>query len=804
VSAILDYSNQDAVDFLRQWHGSQQIVLTSIIPDGKTTTHTFTNADDPDLHEWIGERQGIENLYFHVNPMKRALSSKAAKEDVARLAWLHVDVDPRVTEEPEADRQRILKMLQGASPPFTVIVDSGGGYQGFYKLDAEPKLDINGLLSRAQELEAYNLQLERIHGGDHCHNCDRIMRIPGTVNVPNARKAKKGRVPTVARLVSFSDASYPISAFTPAVRVQTSAPGLSGGQPKIKITGNVPVVDCDTLRAWAAENGKTISDHTLAVIATGTHPIDAAKYPSRSEALFAVCCDLVRAGLPEEMIYAVITGPNEIASSVREKRGSHEYALRQIERAMEEAVDPWLRKLNELHAVIGDIGGKCRIISEVYDPVMQRTRVSKATFEDFRNRYNNVPVQVGVDQNGQPMFKPLGIWWTLHPQRRQFDNIVFAPNQELERSFNLWKGFTVEAIPGNKHQPLLDHILNNICSGNEEHFNYLIGWLARLVQDPGCPGEVAVCMRGKRGTGKSLLVKIVGKLFGRHFLPVSDSKHLVGSFNSHLRDVVLLFGDEAFFAGDKRHESVLKTLITEDTLIIEGKGVDAEAAMNFVHLFLASNEDWVVPAGLDERRFFVLEVGDGQRQNSAYFGKLMEDMNGGGYENLLHFLLSYDLSNYEVRKVPQTRALLDQKILSMGPDMQWFHERLVEGKLIGSHDRWEGRVLKQSFYEEYINAMLPLRRGYNHSPTTFARFLQRCCPPGTLVSKQEMADVPIITDNGAQITVRRRAYVNYFPPLDVMRKFWDDHMGGPHDWPKWEGAQEGIDDHEDKTMGCPF
>ena len=37
---------------------------------------------------------------------------------------------------------------------------------------------------------------------------------------------------------------------------------------------------------------------------------------------------------------------------------------------------------------------------------------------------------------------------------------------------------------------------------------------------------------------------------GQHALKISNAKHLVGNFNSHLRDCVFLFADEAFFAGD--------------------------------------------------------------------------------------------------------------------------------------------------------------------------------------------------------------------------------------------------------------
>ncbi len=661
----LKHDTAAAIDFLRRWSPADDWVLTAIIPDGKTETRTFKPSEADAAADWIEGHQGKRNLYFHVNPVRRPLDVKASKEDMARLACLHVDIDPRAGEDPAEEKERALKLLRAYTPKPTVIVDSGGGVQALWKLDPSDKLEIGGNIAKAQELEAYNIQLEKVFQADHCHNCDRILRLVGTINVPTAKKAKKGRKPALARLVEWHDASYPIEQFTPAVRVQTVGDALPGGRPKVKITGNVPDVGTDELKAWAAENGKSISDHVLALIATGQDPLDPTKYPSRSEALFKVCCDLVRAEVPDEMIFAVITGGNEIAASVRDKPNWEGYALRQIERAHEEAIDPWLRRLNEKYAVILDIGGKCRIIREVWDPAMKRTRISKQSFEDFRNGYRNRKVIVAHNDKGQPVEKAVGVWWVDHPQRRQYDTIVFAPGQEVEDAYNLWRGFAVDSLPGDRHESFLRHVRENVCSGNDEWYGYLLGWMARAVQHPDTPGEVAVVLRGKRGTGKSFFAKMFGRLFGRHFLQVSDSKHLVGSFNAHLRDTVLLFGDEAFFAGDKKHESVLKTLVTEEQLVIEGKGVDAEAAANFTHLVLASNEDWVVPAGLEERRFFALDMADDHMQDNAYFKAIRDELEGGGFENLLHFLRTYDLSDFEVRKAPKTQALRDQQAESL-------------------------------------------------------------------------------------------------------------------------------------------
>lgn len=799
-----EHDTKAAISFLKKWCPEGPWVLTAIIPDGKTETVTFTPDKWQKAADWVEEQQGKRNVYFHVNPVRRAMDVKASKEDIARLEWLHVDIDPRAGEEIEEERTRALKMLQNYTPKPTAIVDSGGGFQGFWRLSPSEKLEINGSIAKAQELEAYNIQLEKVFQADHCHNVDRIMRLPGTINMPTLKKRKKGRWPALAVLIEWNNVSYPIEQFTPAPRVQMSEQGLAGGgRPKVKITGNVPDIGTDELKEWAQEHNKAISDHTLALIATGQDPLDPTKYASRSEALFRVCCDLVRADVPPEMIFAVITGSNEIATSVRDKPNWEGYALRQIERAQEEAVDPMLRMLNEKHAVISDIGGKCRIISEVMDLSLNRTKISKQSFEDFRNRYRHIKVVVGHSDNGQPIEKAAGAFWIDHPKRRQYETILFAPGRETEDAYNLWRGFACNSLPGTKHESFLLHVRDNVCSGNPEHFQYLVGWMARMIQHPDGPGEVAVVLRGKRGTGKSFFAKILGAMFGRHYLQVSDSKHLVGSFNAHLRDTVLLFGDEAFFAGDKKHESVLKTLITEEHLVIEGKGVDAEAAPNYVHLILASNEDWVVPAGLDERRFFVMEVGDGKKQDHGYFKRIKDELDDGGLENLLHYLMTYDLSAFEVRQVPQTDALQDQKIMSMAPETQWMYEKLWEGRMLKTDQDWKGRVVKESLYQDYINDLKDQGRNFRMSLTGFGKFMSRAFPPNKLLSRQEMMDVPWINEHGFEVLIKKRVYVYHLPPLAEVRDFWDRNMGGPFQWPKVEAQQNELEPHQPNKKNAP-
>ena len=45
-----------------------------------------------------------------------------------------------------------------------------------------------------------------------------------------------------------------------------------------------------------------------------------------------------------------------------------------------------------------------------------------------------------------------------------------------------------------------------------------MSWMARAIQQPWRPGEVAVVLRGEKGTGKTFFADHLGELFGEHYV----------------------------------------------------------------------------------------------------------------------------------------------------------------------------------------------------------------------------------------------------------------------------------------------
>ena len=193
----------------------------------------------------------------------------------------------------------------------------------------------------------------------------------------------------------------------------------------------------------------------------------------------------------------------------------------------------------------------------------------------------------------------------------------------------------------------------------------MIAWFADIFQHPGNKCGTSLAVRGKQGTGKTKIGEVFASLLGVHFKQVSEPRYVTGRFNSHMISLLMLHADEGFWAGDKRAEGKLKDLVTGKTHPIEFKGKEAFWINNYVRLFVTGNPDWVVPAGFEERRFATLDVGDEHQQDYTYFAAIDAEMEAGGREALLyHLLFEVDCSKVNLRHIPHTTALLEQKLES--------------------------------------------------------------------------------------------------------------------------------------------
>lgn len=259
------------------------------------------------------------NIYWTVNVVRERLNQKPGKADIAFARFAHVDIDPPKTGGP-LDRMQVHERLDGLPIPPTIVIDSGAGLQAFWRL-MKPLADL-------ASIEELNQRIADLLGGDHCHNIDRLMRLPGTMNWPDERKRARGRVPALAAVVTADSGEAIIAgelfeAFLPpaGVSVESDKPQAPNGSQRLR------------------QLKVTEVDQPLHRLLTETDPA------RRSEDLLHAASLLVGRGWHDDTIIAVLLDP---ALSISGHPLDQSDPMRAVQRAIDKA-----RKDHFQEAVVG-------------------------------------------------------------------------------------------------------------------------------------------------------------------------------------------------------------------------------------------------------------------------------------------------------------------------------------------------------------------------------------------------------------------------------------------------------------------
>ena len=451
---------------------------------------------------------------------------------------------------------------------------------------------------------------------------------------------------------------------------------------------------------------------------------------------------------------------------------------------------------NRKYAVANE-AGKAVVIWPVRDSLLQRDHHERASFADFAKFYQNHMFSLVVKDssgNEKTITKSYADWWLNHSSRRQYlGGVVFDPaGRTPDDTLNLWRGWAVTPTPGD-WSLMRNHIRHIICGNRDDIYDYMLRWLAHMVQKPHLPAETAIVLRGLKGTGKGMLGKWLLRLCGQHGLHIVNAGHLTGRFSGHLRDAVLVFADEAFFAGDRQHEGVLKAIITETTLLIEAKYRTPVMAPNMLHLLMASNATWVIPASHDERRYLMLDVAPDRKGDAAYFQKLDQQMEQGGLAAMLHDLLVLELGDFHPRIVPATAELSEQKIHSLDTLHRWWIAVLDRGfvwrsryghqDFLAWHDFVSTELLNQSYRQWCADNRVTYPEHREALGTFLAKFYPARRPRGAYpIYEAESVD----RDTPEPVVRQVRPHGYALGDLDTARRTFRDTLGFPAGTFAWD------------------
>ena len=150
----------------------------------------------------------------------------------------------------------------------------------------------------------------------------------------------------------------------------------------------------------------------------------------------------------------------------------------------------------------------------------------------------------------------------------------YSKVDDVMSMFHGYKCKVVDEIDYSIIQPFLNLVKEVICNNENELYDYINGWIAKMIQNPGKKNGTALVLKGLQGTGKNTFTGILCELLAGYSAEnVTDMNEFTGQFNSVVEGRMLLVLNECKNSGEDRlaNFDALKSLITDKSIRINEK-----------------------------------------------------------------------------------------------------------------------------------------------------------------------------------------------------------------------------------------
>lgn len=214
---------------------------------------------------------------------------------------------------------------------------------------------------------------------------------------------------------------------------------------------------------------------------------------------------------------------------------------------------------------------------------------------------------------------------------------------------------------------------------NERDQTILYQYLAHVVKYPGYKIPWAPLIQSAEGVGKTVIQEAMSKILGGMYTYFPKADQLVKSgntFNAWIRNKLLIMVNEIKIDEKRELIEILKPLISDARIEIQGKGVDQEMEDNIANWLFFSNFKDAMPIGKDGRR---LSIFFSQIQTHAdlvalgmddnYFNILWRWLRDeGGHQAIAYWLLNYPIEKGAIsQRAPHTSSHNEALQLSQSP-----------------------------------------------------------------------------------------------------------------------------------------
>lgn len=364
--------------------------------------------------------------------------------------------------------------------------------------------------------------------------------------------------------------------------------------------------------------------------------------------------------------------------------------------------------------------------------------------------------------------------WIIDPNMKTYEYVDFLPPPRYcpPTTFNLFQGLAGDNIQVDEslvEEKVAIFIKQFwlLCGKDDKGLEYVLNYLAHIIQKTGELPRASIVFKSKQGTGKNVAWEMfANKLLGERYLLVSSKMDDVLGRFPLINQKLLVILDETNSTTAFSNSDQIKSYITSDTLTYEKKGVDGITILNTGRMIFFTNNDNSVKIEESDRRFSVFECADDYRNDEKYFKALIK-----AYEEdwmfLFHFLKTRDISNFNPTN--------DRVFTKIYKELQLNSTHNVAKYIVSRHSEWE-RDKTHILVEEYCKDKKEVVKVSRFKSNRFYNDYKMWCKDSEVKPFSEMGFVKKFVEIGE---IKRKKTSNFFHiPLDKLAEYVKDFNTG--------------------------
>ena len=313
-------------------------------------------------------------------------------------------------------------------------------------------------------------------------------------------------------------------------------------------------------------------------------------------------------------------------------------------------------------------------------------------------------------------------------RRRVMRGITYRPGAEViieeqgELYYNNWRPSTL-VLPSHVTEDMVTpwlELMTHVVPDDSAR-KVILDWLAYTVQHPEEKINWAPLIGSNvQGIGKGLALKPVIEGLGSHNVSEVGPTELASPFNPHLDSKKLIVVEEMQTLAKNDQMNRMKALISAPPheLIVNKKNVSQYAIPNIINLIFFTNKHNAVAVERHDRRFFVY-WSPAQANTPAFYKRVAEYYENGGYGMVVQWLMQRDLSGFNAKgHAPYTKHKGEMYRAALDPLAEWIESGIEDEAPPFQADIVSVRGVTQAVPKELIR--------YGPKPSKIAHLLSNC------------------------------------------------------------------------------